>query len=409
MNRRLHNILSFFSFELTFVLFLFAGLFKADPRLQWVPIDITALFFGLSIICGLVICAKKGFVFNYKALILVLLYLFFASFVVMSYLWTPSKVYSTQKVLYISTLILWSLVAPAIIISHEPSRIKRLAVTFFVLSLIVVLEVLRQYFFVNERGFINIFGSTYLGSGQTIGLAFLLLISYSLFWSRNAFRKLITFILICLYFGALLVGGGRGPFVAALLCVIIPLVFSLRLNLGKKTLTIKRYIKPAGTIIVVSVLLLVLLFEMGELPQTLLRMTVLTHDGMGDSVSVRLELYNHAITFFKHACLFGNGVGAWPVLNGGLDIRGYPHNIFLEILVEFGLFGLTLFLCIVFYSISFLMPLNRLGDKPINIVLLMMFCYLFLNAMVSGDIPDNRVLFACLGLMPAAAIMGVKS
>ena len=40
------------SFEGLFVLFLFARIYKSDPRFDWLPVDITALLFGLSILSG---------------------------------------------------------------------------------------------------------------------------------------------------------------------------------------------------------------------------------------------------------------------------------------------------------------------------------------------------------------------
>jgi hypothetical protein len=37
------------SFEVIFVLFIFAGLYKADPRLAWFPVDLTLLLFLVSV------------------------------------------------------------------------------------------------------------------------------------------------------------------------------------------------------------------------------------------------------------------------------------------------------------------------------------------------------------------------
>ena len=37
---------SIVSFETTLVLYLFASLYKGDPRFAWIPIDPTAMFFA---------------------------------------------------------------------------------------------------------------------------------------------------------------------------------------------------------------------------------------------------------------------------------------------------------------------------------------------------------------------------
>jgi len=37
------------SFETTLVMLLFAGIYKDDPRFAWMPVDVTAVFFVLSL------------------------------------------------------------------------------------------------------------------------------------------------------------------------------------------------------------------------------------------------------------------------------------------------------------------------------------------------------------------------
>src|SRR5947207_15613008 len=47
------------SFEVTFVLYLYAGLFKADARLGWIPFDLTAAFFAVNVMSGIFILARR--------------------------------------------------------------------------------------------------------------------------------------------------------------------------------------------------------------------------------------------------------------------------------------------------------------------------------------------------------------
>lgn len=402
---RSDGIRQYFSFELLFVLFLFAGLYKADPRLAWVPIDLTAMFFGLSVISGLVIIARKGIAFKRKAFVLFLLYIVFACFVLLSYLWTPGKLYSTQKLLYIWTLVLWSLAAPALIISVDPARLKRLGITYIFLSLIVAIEAITQYL-LTGGGFISVFGSNYLGMGRVIGLAFLVIVAYFIFEARNNYEKLLALSIASLYLWLMLIGGGRGPFLAASLSALIPLFFAIHVNLGRHTITLRRYVVPVLILVIVAILLSSYLINNGQMTQTFSRLLVLTQTGMGDSVGARLQHFGHAIECWKQAPVFGHGIGSWPVINSGIDMRGYPHNIILEILVELGMLGVFIFLLIIFYAVSLLAPLKSIGDQPIKVVLIMVTVYMLFNSMVSGDIPDNRLLFTCIGLMPAAIYGG---
>ena len=43
---------SLFSLEALVLLYMFAGLYKDDPRFAWIPVDPTALFFALSVLVG---------------------------------------------------------------------------------------------------------------------------------------------------------------------------------------------------------------------------------------------------------------------------------------------------------------------------------------------------------------------
>lgn len=401
-NNRVQILKGFFSFELLFVLFLFAGLYKGDPRLEWLPIDLTALFFALSLISGLIIIIKRGMVFNQKAVILCMLYIGFALYVLLSYLWTPGKVYSTQKMLYIWTLVLWALAAPALIISTDPRRIKRLGILFILLSIIASFEAISQYIQAGQSGFIGVFGSNYLGLGRIAGLAFIVSYTYALFGSCNPFAKLIAIILAGVFLCILLIGGARGPFIATILSALIPAFFSIHFSLKRQSIKIKPFIRPIVVITIALLFLFGYFYETGHMTQTMARLQVLTSDGMGDSAAARIQHYTHAIQYWKQAPLFGNGIGSWPIINGDTDMRSYPHNLILEILTELGLMGLMLFFTLILYALRFLKPIKSEGYQSINIVLLMIVMYMFLNSMVSGDIPDNRLLFASIGLIPAA-------
>jgi hypothetical protein len=52
-----------FSFEAALVLFLFAGVYKDEAFLAWLPVDVTAGFFALSVVAGLYLVWKRGLVF----------------------------------------------------------------------------------------------------------------------------------------------------------------------------------------------------------------------------------------------------------------------------------------------------------------------------------------------------------
>ncbi|MEM2164053.1 MAG: hypothetical protein QXR62_06520, partial [Candidatus Bathyarchaeia archaeon] len=82
--------------------------------------------------------------------------------------------------------------------------------------------------------------------------------------------------------------------------------------------------------------------------------------------------------------------------------RLYPHNIILELGAELGLIGVLIFAMMI--GMAFAKSLVTLGaqrgfGKIATRYLLVVCCFTLLNAMVSGDINDNRILFTSVALL----------
>jgi O-antigen ligase len=108
-------------------------------------------------------------------------------------------------------------------------------------------------------------------------------------------------------------------------------------------------------------------------------------------------LHGYAKTLFLEQPIFGVGYGNFPVAAGIGDILGkYPHNLYLELLSETGVFGGAVFafwLCFVFGKQSLY---QLLLEK--NRVLLISIAVFFGVAMVTSDIVGQRELFFLLGM-----------
>ena len=111
--------------------------------------------------------------------------------------------------------------------------------------------------------------------------------------------------------------------------------------------------------------------------------------------SGRLQLYQTALEAFMQSPLLGAGTGSYAYLSPVSSVM-YPHNLLLESAVELGLVGLGLCL-LLFLSplVRLLTKRNRNGDAALAGSLLL---YCFINAMVSGDIPGNFLLWLSLGV-----------
>ena len=78
--------------------------------------------------------------------------------------------------------------------------------------------------------------------------------------------------------------------------------------------------------------------------------------------------------------MLGSGVGSWSIRYFGLDDSRYPHNLILEVLVEFGLVGLLL-LATVAVAAARRISVHRLREDPV----LMCIAMLCINTFVAAQ------------------------
>jgi O-antigen ligase len=124
------------------------------------------------------------------------------------------------------------------------------------------------------------------------------------------------------------------------------------------------------------------------------------------AISERLEL----VTYAFRAMLtfpFGLGFGGFTQwYNGGTTgiYYDFPHNLFLELGAEGGLIGLLAILLLVissFFTILFNSRPSPLQNKVLKTTLLGLLVFMVFNSTVSGELNDDRVLFALIGLIDA--------
>ena len=327
------------SFEVAFLLFIFAGRYKGDPRLSWVPVDITLLFLLLSFAAAVWIFLvpsklrlfRPGLVVSFGLLL-------FLAWMIVSVAWTPSRFYGTRKALELATLCLWAGLGPALIIAPNAARFRRFCYAAMIFAAFLAAEGLYNFVLV---GVVYGDADNYLGLGRVAGFASAIVLAE--LSSRNPRRKtLLLWLSLALYAFVLWTAGGRGPFFAFLATVLVMLLGMVRLSAG----TVRRRIAMSFLGLLVGVGIVAA--SVGPESRTLARLTVLfTQEAGGGSAGERLIFYKGAIDIASTAPLMGHGVGSWPVKMGFGDILSYPHNIFLEILAEGGLIGILLFLLAV--------------------------------------------------------------
>jgi O-antigen ligase len=124
----------------------------------------------------------------------------------------------------------------------------------------------------------------------------------------------------------------------------------------------------------------------------------------GGTVGRRLELYRQAIEGFAEKPFLGWGIGSFSVYAAGSDKRLYPHNLVLLIAVEQGLLGLAAFAALLIALARALKKIIAVTEgKWVFLVWVILYC--LTNAMVSGDLDDQRALLLWCGVAFASCRM----
>jgi O-antigen ligase len=391
---------SLFSFEALFVLYIFAGLYKGDSRFAWIPVDPTALFFALSVVVGGIIILRKGI--HTKGLPIIIAMGCLITWLWVSLLWSPSRIYGPQKVFYMATLVLWALMAGALIIAPDPKRTRRLFTVILLLSLWGAVDAVvghvRAPNAVYHITTVDKEVPAYLLLGLVCGPGALIALAGWLHSRGRKARWLYLGLFLVLGF-VLAIAGGRAPFVFAALPALVPIALSLRL--------------PKGRILLSRAMLSVLVLLLAAAGGLVLYKTATDHrlatfDRMERLAggNPRIEGYAEAIEIWHEEPLLGAGTGSWPLLTGRGDRTIYPHNLFLELGSENGLVGVLLFLALLWVALR---PVSvaRLRRDPQALCALMVFTNLFLISMEASDLPGSRAMFMMLGVLALFAIRPV--
>lgn len=121
------------------------------------------------------------------------------------------------------------------------------------------------------------------------------------------------------------------------------------------------------------------------------KLILLLNKGLASSSSGRDTIYTNAIKFGNENWLFGNGIGSFRYIYGA-----YPHNIFLEFYVQFGIFGVIVLIYLLIKVFSYLLLKNYKNKE----ILLFLFCLSIPRLILSSSFwerPEFWGLIAFLG------------
>ncbi len=113
---------------------------------------------------------------------------------------------------------------------------------------------------------------------------------------------------------------------------------------------------------------------------------------LSGQIATREHLYRKALDLLGDYPVFGTGIGGFSYHSG---IMSYPHNIVLEILAEYGVFGLTMF----FILFSYLYSKVRKHIKKSIGLLLVIFVFSITQLLFSGSFLCSTELWFCAGAL----------
>ncbi len=374
------NMKSFIS-QFLFVLFLYAGVFKESFNEK---IDLAVLSIILLLLIILVDFIKRPEVTK-SIQSTIVIFSILLILVLISVSFNPS----TEPFVKLSKLI--ALTAPAVVV---PFFIIKTKADFFnflwavlVLSSILALISLPQAL-TGDNMFVGFNERNYQGLARVLGVGFLSSLLLFVFLNDKKIKFLLTLVLV-LNGVMLFFAGSRMPIIAVAISLLVPLTKLAAFKNGDVILN-KKSLKIA--IMYISLFVAAIIFVgKGLFDTILIRFQQLLDMGSSSNVG-RTERYSLAWDLFSNNPLTGIGFGRFGEYYMA-ESGNYAHNILLELASELGLLG---FLWAVFYFLMlFIKSLKSFEySNKLATIYVVVFLYTVMNAMVSGDINDNRVMFS---------------
>jgi O-antigen ligase len=237
-------------------------------------------------------------------------------------------------------------------------------------------------------------GSNYLALGRVTGVSILALSLYLISAAKTRPMKLIGCALVGLNLFGLLYSGGKGPLLTLVVTMLAVLVFYMNRREAKKYIVV---------VLLLSLTTVVLMLALpGYFDTIKYRLSVIDPfrgvDIRESSAAQRLDMFDAAVNAMADYPILGTGLGGFSDYSGygsGIERAYYPHNIFLEIGSELGIFGLLAFVALISFCLLRLFRYSRLRGNLYHLVcaVFALFLYMLMNASVSGDVNDKRSLF----------------
>lgn len=375
--------------SLAFAGFLSAGYFKSDPRLAWLPVDLTVLLAIASAAAGFAALVRARLRVDRSIFTILMLFLLFLIpelwRILSSGILSSGDIYQEEKSLRLFTVTLASALGPFVFIRDKASFRRFLNALAF-LGFVQALDAISVLWSGPSMERLSGFGQNAIALGRSVGVATVVAIVLAV---RKELSAIVALGLVLTTAAALLASGSRGPLLAVVVSVLVAGFHSDRRNIGKTL---------AGIGFLGAILGGMTLLLDAVTPVSIQRLWAVfegAFGGQGSSEMARLQNYEFALgQILRHP--FGTG---WATF--APEMGGYPHNLVLEATLEAGWISGALLIGVIALSLK---RVSRLKGSREGHLLLALLTYFLLNAMVSGDINHNKFVFVFMAVALSRAM-----
>jgi len=335
---------------------------------------------------------------------LLFLFALFSGAVLLSGLYTPSPEAGWLKISRFLVFASSIFVAPFVFLKTQADSARMLKY-FKILSALILCAMLVNLFIIAASGGLV----TYLVRASLLGanpiavsrsLAVIAAMMTVIGIRQSGWRRLASMFLLMLILLAIVSTGSRGPLFSFFAGIM---VFTLMFE--SAVYRSRLFMVGGGSILIVAALLL-------ALPESLttrfLQITqgdiIVTAGGVErvSTIATRLNFWEMSLKQWAESIFsffFGIGAGGFSSLFVWRDFRWYPHNIFVEVLVEQGLVGLILLGLMIVIAVQLLLKArNEDIISEHSSVWIASMIVIFFTAQFSGDLNDNRILLMFLAI-----------
>lgn len=363
--------------EVALGLFFLVGLVKGDPRLSSTPVDLTLFIGGVIVVA---FCMRL--LFSDQQLILpkeYMFYLLLVSVMVLSLIYAPNLSAGLDKIFRFIFLTGLGIVTPFVIFD-SPTKIRRFLLTMAIGGALLAVNSLAMLGgserLVSPSGL-----NTELGAASAVSL---LIIWGLLFPEWSILKRVLTYPVIAVLLIALIGSGGRFANVSAVVCLAIGAVLCRKLF---------------GDLAVMGILGIFALPFIWIPAASYEYLSSLAHPFQ--AMGTRNDLMALGVKMASEHPLLGVGISGFRFLSPNPLTYNYPHNLILELASEMGFVAAVAYIGIAVCSfreifIQLRSPLSKY--EPLVHTVFMLLIFVFLDAMVSGDINDLRFMWFVFAL-----------